>query len=428
MKLTPMLTLAAVLATGSLPAFAGWSDGTFGGLQAKIYTPSKPASGRMLFVNLHGCAQKNTDLQKSNWDQIAENFNAVVILPAVGQSTLVGCWNYGNSSINMTDYAAVVNGTKSAIANTQYGIDPNQVYITGISSGATFAAAVGCGNPDIYAGVGPAAGPTIGSNQMNAMSGETPSVSKAVNWCRSQATSSKTPYYTTQLYAQAYGADPAAGDGVIGKGFIPPNREVQLQLYGLTGGATYAQDIKYSNTAGHTNTAETEYSVNDAKGAKRASLIVVPGMGHAWPSGVPTSGSVGSYVSNKFDFGTWMAVNFTANNCRMAANQGKSICGGTPTTTTTTTTTTGTGPSTTTTTTTTTAPSTTTTTTTTTTTAGACFKASNYAHVTAGRAYNSMGYAKANGSNQSMGLYNTFTTTKLRQTGTNYYVIDSTCP
>jgi hypothetical protein len=34
----------------------------------------------------------------------------------------------------------------------------------------------------------------------------------------------------------------------------------------------------------------------------------------------------------------------------------------------------------------------------------------------------------ANGSNQNMGLDNTFYTKKLRNTGTNYYIIDSTCP
>lgn len=56
-----------------------------------------------------------------------------------------------------------------------------------------------------------------------------------------------------------------------------------------------------------------------------------------------------------------------------------------------------------------------------------CYTATNYAHVTAGRAYNSLGTAKANGSNQSMGLYNTFTTTTLKMTGPNYYVI-GTCP
>ncbi|MGZ3239836.1 MAG: extracellular catalytic domain type 2 short-chain-length polyhydroxyalkanoate depolymerase [Burkholderiaceae bacterium] len=73
---------------------------------------------------------------------------------------------------------------------------------------------------------------------------------------------------------------------------------------------------------------------------------------------------------------------------------------------------------------------TTTATTTTTTAAGACYNASNYTHVSAGRAYlvYSTGHAAANGSNQDMGLDNTYVMTKLRQKGTNYYVIDSTCP
>ena len=56
-----------------------------------------------------------------------------------------------------------------------------------------------------------------------------------------------------------------------------------------------------------------------------------------------------------------------------------------------------------------------------------CYTASNYAHTTAGRAYQSGGYALANGSNQNMGLWNTFVTTTLKMTGANYYVI-GTCP
>ncbi|SFM47679.1 hypothetical protein [Variovorax sp. OV329] len=56
-----------------------------------------------------------------------------------------------------------------------------------------------------------------------------------------------------------------------------------------------------------------------------------------------------------------------------------------------------------------------------------CFTSSNYAHTTAGRAHQSGGYELANGSNQNMGLWNTFVTTTLKMTGTNYYVI-GTCP
>ncbi len=59
--------------------------------------------------------------------------------------------------------------------------------------------------------------------------------------------------------------------------------------------------------------------------------------------------------------------------------------------------------------------------------AATCYTATNYAHTTAGRAYNSGGYALANGSNQNMGLWNTFVTTTLKMTASNYYVI-GTCP
>ncbi|MDH4416166.1 hypothetical protein DBR12_17050 [Acidovorax sp. HMWF029] len=58
---------------------------------------------------------------------------------------------------------------------------------------------------------------------------------------------------------------------------------------------------------------------------------------------------------------------------------------------------------------------------------GTCTTASNYAHTLAGRAYAYLGFAYAQGSNQGMGWWNVFTTTTLKQTGPNYYVV-GTCP
>ena len=55
-----------------------------------------------------------------------------------------------------------------------------------------------------------------------------------------------------------------------------------------------------------------------------------------------------------------------------------------------------------------------------------CYSGSNYAHVVAGRAHDSFGYALANGSNQNMGLDNVFYQTTLKRTGPNFYVIG--CP
>ena len=56
-----------------------------------------------------------------------------------------------------------------------------------------------------------------------------------------------------------------------------------------------------------------------------------------------------------------------------------------------------------------------------------CYTASNYAHTIAGRAYALYGFTYANGSNQSMGLWNIYSTTTLKMTGSNYYVV-GTCP
>ena len=57
-----------------------------------------------------------------------------------------------------------------------------------------------------------------------------------------------------------------------------------------------------------------------------------------------------------------------------------------------------------------------------------CFTASNYAHTQAGRAHQSLGQTYANGSNQAMGLWNTFVVHSLRQTGPNFYVLaDGQC-
>lgn len=64
----------------------------------------------------------------------------------------------------------------------------------------------------------------------------------------------------------------------------------------------------------------------------------------------------------------------------------------------------------------------TTTTTTTTQPVPECVTASNYAHTTAGRAYATLGQTYALGSNQSLGLWNTFTTSSIRQTAPNHWV------
>ncbi|MFJ6841487.1 PHB depolymerase family esterase [Streptomyces griseoluteus] len=59
----------------------------------------------------------------------------------------------------------------------------------------------------------------------------------------------------------------------------------------------------------------------------------------------------------------------------------------------------------------------------------ACWTGSNYAHVQAGRATTSGGYTYARGSNQNMGLYNTFVTHTLKESPTGHFTVaDGGCP
>jgi hypothetical protein len=58
-----------------------------------------------------------------------------------------------------------------------------------------------------------------------------------------------------------------------------------------------------------------------------------------------------------------------------------------------------------------------------------CFTDNNYNQVAAGRAHQNAGYTYANGSNQNMGLYNTYVVHTLEETSSGYYMIaDSRCP
>jgi chitodextrinase len=57
--------------------------------------------------------------------------------------------------------------------------------------------------------------------------------------------------------------------------------------------------------------------------------------------------------------------------------------------------------------------------------APACFTATNFDHVMAGRAHDTFFLAVANGSNQLMGLDNVFIVTTLKQTGPDFYVVAS---
>lgn len=373
MKAIPAaLLLSASLSAQALTAGSGtWvlESATYGtpNLQnAYVYVPKNTApevlaGKRAMMLTLHGCGQTapgNVISSKFNWETTAEKYGMVIVAPTVPSGTTstrstAGCWDWFGSGWTRTnrDQVPLKKLIDSVMARANLDIDPNQIYVTGLSSGGGETAVLGCAFPDIFAGVGVNAGPALGSTSMQIFSAPTVTAATVASNCRAANGNSYNAYFDTQIWNAVYGSS----DSVVNPGHNVRNADGIRSIYGTTSSST-----SFTVSGGGSGTL-----YKDANNKERVSLISISGMGHAWPAGSGGSGG-GTYVSyNYINYPVWVTNWFFTNNLRVSA---------TATTTTSTSTTTTAGGTTTTTVapvTTTTAPSTTTTTTTTTTTAPA---------------------------------------------------------
>nr|AAA65705.1 poly(3-hydroxybutyrate) depolymerase A precursor [Paucimonas lemoignei] len=415
--LAPFATQAATAGPGAWSSQQTWAaDSVNGGnLTGFYYWPATQpvhANGkRALVLVLHGCAQTasgdviNNGDNGYNWKAAADQYGAVILAPnATGNVSSQHCWDYSRTSHSRsTGHEYVLLDLINRFKNDpQYEIDPNQVYVTGLSSGGGETIVLGCIAPDVFAGWASNAGPTPGTTTLQI--GAVPSgytATNAKNNCLSLA-GSNSSYFSTQIAGVVWGTS----DFTVAPGYNPLMMDAMRQIYG----GTFTKQASTSVATGGTNT-----TYKDSSGRVRTHELSVSGMSHAWPAG--TGGQNTNYVTSQYvNYPLFVMDYFFTNNSRAGSGGGTTTttAGGTTTTTAAGTTTTA-------------ATTTTTASSTTTTVAATCYTSSNYAHVTAGRAHNSSGYALANGSNQNMGLNNTFYTSTLKQTSPGYYVI-GTCP
>jgi poly(hydroxyalkanoate) depolymerase family esterase len=125
----------------------------------KSYRPGRPAP---LLVMVHGCQTTAETQMKANlYNPLAEREGFVVLYPdvdALGRAQpgpLNQCWKFayppsyfrGNS-----DAAAIADMTRAVM--TQRAIDPERVYLIGMSAGGLMASADAAAYPDLFAAVG----------------------------------------------------------------------------------------------------------------------------------------------------------------------------------------------------------------------------------------------------------------------------------
>jgi poly(3-hydroxybutyrate) depolymerase len=288
-----------------------------GNLTGYFYWPAtQPALGgkRALVLVLHGCAQTASgDVVDSssdggfNWKKVADQYGAVILAPnATGNVSGSHCWDYSrtNHSRSSGHEAVLLDLVQRFVNNSQYAIDPKQVYVAGLSSGGGETMVLACLAPDIFAGAGINAGPPPGTTTLQI--GSVPSgytATTAGNNCKALA-GTNAGAFSTQIASVIWGTS----DFTVSQQYGP----IDAQAMRLAYGGTYTKGATSTVATGGSNVPYT-----DANGNLRTSEITVSGMGHAWPAG--TGGQNSNYVdATHVNYPSFVMDFWFKNNLRVA--------------------------------------------------------------------------------------------------------------
>ena len=158
--------LARLLA--SIPHFFHMHKGTFhsgtfshapGSRPYKLYVPRNYSGGTPtpLLVALHGCTQDPDNFAAgTHFNTLADDYNFLVLYPQQSNAAnLNRCWNWfipANQERGSGE-PAILAGMVDSI-RSKYSVDPNRIYITGMSAGGAMAVIMGACYPDYFAAIG----------------------------------------------------------------------------------------------------------------------------------------------------------------------------------------------------------------------------------------------------------------------------------
>ncbi|SMF89243.1 esterase, PHB depolymerase family [Azospirillum oryzae] len=265
-------------------SFATASHSGASGTRAyKLYVPANRGDGlRPLVVMLHGCTQSPDDFSAgTRMNAFAERHGIFVAYPEQPASANAQrCWNWFKPEDQRRGHGEpdLLAGITRRIIH-DHPIDPNRVYIAGLSAGGAAAAIMGEAYPDLYAAVGVHSGLPAGAAH-------------------------DLPSALAVMRQGDRGAMGRAGAGRAGAGYpvptiifhgdrdtvVHPRNGDQVAARAVAAAAGLSTEVQHGEAPGRRSYSRTLHT--DPSGRTLCEQWAIHGAGHAWAGGSPT----GSYT------------------------------------------------------------------------------------------------------------------------------------
>jgi poly(hydroxyalkanoate) depolymerase family esterase len=244
----------------------------------KLYIPSRHQGRALpLVVMLHGCTQSPDDFAAgTRMNVIAEEQACFVVYPAQpSDANPAKCWNWfrpTDQRRGQGEPSLVAGITRQVMRD--YSVDPQRVFIAGLSAGAAAAVVMGATYPDLYAAIGVHSGLSCGA------ANDLPSALVAMRQGGSGdilAVPGDGPAVPTIVFHgdRDTTVHPRNGDHVIAQSMRTTSAHKQVHRGRVPGGHAYTRTVH-----------------SDASGRAIFEHWDIHGAGHAWSGGSPA----GSYT------------------------------------------------------------------------------------------------------------------------------------